>query len=81
MVALERGELPSAVQYLRAARALSPANPRIAHEAGLAELAAGDYAAARDAFERVLQLQPDREESQRALAEVCRRLPAGSCPS
>lgn len=79
MVALQRGELAAAGAYLRAARALSPANPRIAHEEGLAELAAGDYAAARDAFERVLQLQPDREESRQALAEACRRLPAGSC--
>lgn len=80
MVALQRGELAAAGAYLHAARRLSPANPRIAHEEGLAELAVGDYASARDAFERVLQLQPDRQESREALAEACRRLPAGSCP-
>lgn len=79
MVALQRGELLVAREHLHEARVLSPANPRIWHESGLAELAAGDASAARDAFERVLELQPDRTESRAALAEACRQLGAADC--
>lgn len=73
-VALAQSRWGDAFARLDAAYRLSPANPRIAHERGLAALAAGDLATARDSLARAVELSPDSAESRAALADVCARL-------
>lgn len=74
MVALERGDVPAAVDALSQAVARSPSNPRLAHELALAQLVAGDLHAARDGFARALALAPDADQSRLALDDVCDQL-------
>lgn len=74
MVALELGHTDEAFARLENAFALSPANPRIAHEYGLAAFAAGHLDAAEAALARAVQLAPDSSASSAALAEVRSRL-------
>ncbi|MDQ1130475.1 O-antigen ligase family protein [Microbacterium sp. SORGH_AS_0888] len=80
-VALAQSRWSEAVARLDVASRLSPANPRIAHERGLAALATGDVATARDSLARAVELSPDSAESRAALADVCARLGdrSGAC--
>lgn len=79
MIALERRDTAAAVAFLGEAASLSPANPRIAHEFGLARFAAGDLEGAQATLARALELAPDSDATRRALDDVCARLGAGSC--
>lgn len=74
----EEGAAAATVALGRAVT-LSPQNPRLWHEYGLAAFAIGDLVTARAAFERASILAPDADISRRALADVCARLGDAGC--
>lgn len=79
MVASVRGDYEAAQERLGRASALSPADPRIVHEYGVALLLGGDPGRAIPALERALQLSPDSEPSWTALRDACLQVGDSVC--
>lgn len=71
MVASVRVDYATAQERLGRASVLSPADPRIVHEYGVALLLSGDPSSAIRALERALELSPDSEPSWTALRDAC----------
>ena len=64
---LDAGRLQRAISDLEEAARLQPAASEIQNHLGLAQLAAGDRAAAHAAFERALELDCDNQAARRNL--------------
>ena len=75
VIAHREGDLGTAITALRRASDLAPGVWVIANNLGFALQAAGDFAGARDAFQRALQQAPDNDLIRANLVEVQRHLP------
>lgn len=67
---LDAGRVQRALSDLERAASLQPDASEIQNHLGLAELAAGHRAAAREAFERALELDCDNQAAHRNLARL-----------
>jgi predicted Zn-dependent protease len=67
---LEQGEAKAALQVANEGAVRFPENPRIQEMMGLAEMAAGNYNQAAQAFNKMIALQPNAVEPMVRLAEV-----------
>ncbi|MDE1927729.1 MAG: tetratricopeptide repeat protein, partial [Burkholderiales bacterium] len=68
------GRVDAARAYARRLAAVQPLQPYASFEAGRQAMAQGDFARARDLFERELRLQPDQSEVHYWLAQALWRL-------
>jgi Flp pilus assembly protein TadD len=66
----EMGQMPDAIREQRAALALDSSNPGDWNDLGVLQIHAGDKAAARDAFERALKLDPQNEAAKANLGRL-----------
>jgi tetratricopeptide (TPR) repeat protein len=75
-LAFATGDHEAALEHVRAALALAPDSLGALWQLGALLRERGDYAGARDAFQRVVALEPQSGEARDALAEVERALAA-----
>ena len=64
------GEMPNAIREQRTALTLDPANPEGWNDLGVLQIHAGDKAAAREAFEHALKLDPQNEAAKANLSRL-----------
>jgi Flp pilus assembly protein TadD len=86
MVAVETGAAAGrvgrhdlAVRVMEAAAREHPDDPRLPFNLGLSYLLVQDFAASRGAFERAIELEPDRDANQRVL-ELLNEVESGKRP-
>jgi Flp pilus assembly protein TadD len=66
----EMGQMPNAIREQRAALAIDSSNPGDWNDLGVLQIHAGDKAAAREAFEHALKLDPQNEDAKANLSRL-----------